>query len=64
MKILSYSAFRCAAAAAAFQLAITIAVCYPCHFKDLQWNDNPLFGVMQTVIKLIPQVAAAAAARV
>lgn len=24
--------------------SITITVCYPCHFKNPQWNDNPLFG--------------------
>lgn len=52
MKILFYFAFpvwRCC-----FSTPITITVCYPCHFKDLQWNDNPLFGVILNVIKLIP----------
>lgn len=32
--------------------------------KDLQWNHNPLFGVILTVLKLILHVAAAVAVRV
>lgn len=33
---------------------IAITIYDPCYFKDLQWNDNPLFGVMMDVIKLFP----------
>ena len=29
-------------------VAIAITVHYSCHFKDLQWNDNPLFGGILT----------------
>lgn len=35
-------------------LRIAITIYDPCYFKDLQCNDNPLFGVMMDVIKLFP----------
>lgn len=34
-----------------------LSACCQCHFKDLQWNDNPLFaGSNWLFIKLIPHV--------